>query len=1007
MPTVCPRCRRNLPSSEEPPRYCAFCGQRLSDDPLPVTPHPADDGTTIIQGPAPLPELPVEETTPAEIGGYRLLRLIGVGGMGRVFEAESIESGQKVAVKLLSSQLVRNPTSVERFRQEGRLASQLSHPRCVFVYAADTEDGRPYIVMELMPGETIKDVIDRRGPLPPQEAIQLIVDVIDGLQEAHRFGVIHRDVKPSNCFMMPDGRVKIGDFGLSKSLGSDGRLTQTGAFLGTVLYASPEQIRGEAVEYASDVYSVSSTLFHMLTGRPAFEHENITAALAKIISEDAPSVRSIRPEVPRALAKVVEKGLERDRNRRWQTLDELREALLALVPSHLSYGGLTIRVGAYVLDEIFVRLLLVLPLSMLAQALLGSAVLPAQSITLVVLPLYFILLEGLWGGSLGKRLLRLRVCKIGSTDPPGLKAAALRTLCFYLLVVVTLYPARVLLEVGGAWGFLAIAPFAAGLLLLIVPMRKTNDFRGLHELVSNTCVLKLPRRTVPLTLTSKRGNRILNMPPARMPLPTSIGPYAVRGGMPTSNGAIVLAEDTLLGRHILVQVHPRSQAPALQAPTSNGQMVSRPTRARFLQHGEVDLGNGKLDWDAFVAPSGSALTDIAGASRRLTWSEARPLLEQLTDELRTAQREGSLPPVLGLDQIWVMRDGRLQMLDDPVPRPGERPMLSNSPLELLRDTATFTLEGRVRLVGAPAKRIEAPVPLHAAAFLDRLLGNHRPIANLDECAEALKETRDQPTQVDQQLRLAHITVQTVILAIGLASMFLVSGLFAVMALIEREQRIRAGESLLQTLNDPAGLSRLQQTPEMQPSLADPPRLYAALGRQLEVDRQEANRLRESLNVVTGSLMKLVQSSGNYTEVQSAQRALHGENASDRPIIERFGDWRAACTIILFWPFFWMVVAFVLRGGFSYLILGIGIVDAHGRPIRRQTAALRALAVWLPIALLLCASAWVQAHHPTLVNLHSMVWLIALLLLPLYLGLALTQPNRPPQDRLFGTVLVPR
>ena len=127
--------------------------------------------------------MPVEESTPEQIGGYRLLRLLGVGRHGRVFEAESIESGQKVAVKLLSSQLTKNQTSIERFRQEGRLASQLSHPRCVFVFAADTENGRPFIVMEFMPGETIKDLIDRRGPLPAQEAIRLIVDVIEGFRK--------------------------------------------------------------------------------------------------------------------------------------------------------------------------------------------------------------------------------------------------------------------------------------------------------------------------------------------------------------------------------------------------------------------------------------------------------------------------------------------------------------------------------------------------------------------------------------------------------------------------------------------------------------------------------------------------------------------------------------------------------------------------------------------------------------------------------------------------------
>src|SRR5262249_55375711 len=185
----------------------------------------------------------------------------GSGGMGTVYEAKGEHTGQRVAVKLLAAPFAAQSHSLERFRQEGQLASLIAHPRCVFVLAADEEAGRPYIVMELMPGDTLRDLIERRGPLPPAEAVAKILDVIDGLREAHRLGILHRDVKPSNCFLLPDGRVKVGDFGLSKSLAADTGLTQTGTFLGTVLYASPEQVRGEGIDYAADVYSVCATLY--------------------------------------------------------------------------------------------------------------------------------------------------------------------------------------------------------------------------------------------------------------------------------------------------------------------------------------------------------------------------------------------------------------------------------------------------------------------------------------------------------------------------------------------------------------------------------------------------------------------------------------------------------------------------------------------------------------------------------------------------------------------------
>jgi eukaryotic-like serine/threonine-protein kinase len=293
MQISCPQCGKTLPETAEPPRFCAFCGERLrgSTEVSPV----ALNTTTAYVAPPPQAD---PDPMPPQLGGYKLLRLLGTGGMGRVYEAEPPGGGSRVALKLLSNRLQANPTSVERFRQEGRLAAQIVHPRCVFVMAADADGGQPYIAMELMTGETLKDLVDRKGPLPAAEAIRLILDAIDGLMEAHRIGVIHRDVKPSNCFLLADGRVKIGDFGLSKSLGSTNQLTQSGAFLGTVLYASPEQIRGQPVDFATDVYSVSATLYFLLTGQPPFYHENVTAALAKIISEDAPPIRTLNPIWP-------------------------------------------------------------------------------------------------------------------------------------------------------------------------------------------------------------------------------------------------------------------------------------------------------------------------------------------------------------------------------------------------------------------------------------------------------------------------------------------------------------------------------------------------------------------------------------------------------------------------------------------------------------------------------------------------------------------------------------
>ncbi|MBX9581839.1 MAG: protein kinase, partial [Gemmataceae bacterium] len=447
MRTTCPRCLRSLSTADPggPPVFCMYCGQKLRDDaPTATAPavgvSPGDLPTTDL---APFTDNP-EDTTdlagPAEVGGYRLLRKLGTGGMGTVYEAEAPGTGARVAVKLLSPRLASNPASVERFRQEGRLASQLSHPRCVFVLAADTDAGRPYIVMELMPGKTLKDLVDERGPLPPAEAVAHTLDVVDGLTEAHRLGVLHRDVKPSNCFLTADGRAKVGDFGLSKSLaGSPNRqITQSGAFLGTVLFASPEQLKSEPLDYTSDVYSVCATLYYLLCGQPPYHHESVTAALLKTAEGPPESLRAKRPGVSRSLERAVMRGLEQDRVRRWQTLDELRDALAALLPSRQVPARPRSLVGAYVLDSILLLLFVQTPVEMAGGLLDGAEGPDGVSgrffpVELAVSTAYFALLEGLFGATVGKWLLGLRVSRVGRTGPPGVGPALVRAAAFNAL----------------------------------------------------------------------------------------------------------------------------------------------------------------------------------------------------------------------------------------------------------------------------------------------------------------------------------------------------------------------------------------------------------------------------------------------------------------------------------------------------------------------------------------------------------------------------------------------
>ncbi len=287
---------------------------------------------------------------PVRVPGYRIIRRLGQGGMGTVYEAEESGTGRRVALKLITPHVATSPYAVDRFRREGRIASGLDHPRCVFVLKADFADGLPYIIMELMPGETLRQHATRQGALRPDEAVLMILDVIEGLHEAHRLGVVHRDIKPSNCFLTADGRVKLGDFGLAKSLYEPSDLSASGQFIGTPDFASPEQIKGLPLDARADLYSVAATLYALLAGHPPFRGHNPAATLARVVSEDPPPIRASRPDVPESLERIVLRGMNRDCDRRWADLEEFRMALLPFAPGRVTPGTLGLRLAAFFAD---------------------------------------------------------------------------------------------------------------------------------------------------------------------------------------------------------------------------------------------------------------------------------------------------------------------------------------------------------------------------------------------------------------------------------------------------------------------------------------------------------------------------------------------------------------------------------------------------------------------------------------------------------------------------------
>ncbi len=211
--------------------------------------------------------------TGTALGGYRIVRELGEGGMGIVYEAVDTALDRRVALKVLHSEYSRNPELLERFRTEAKAQANLNHANIATLYAFVAEGGQAGMVMEYVDGETIAQIIQRRGLLPSDYAIPLFRQALLGIGYAHRRGIIHRDIKPANLMVDRQGMVKVMDFGIAKVLGSRG-LTRTGTQMGTAFYMSPEQITSKGVDIRSDIYSLGVTLYEMLTASVPFQGES-------------------------------------------------------------------------------------------------------------------------------------------------------------------------------------------------------------------------------------------------------------------------------------------------------------------------------------------------------------------------------------------------------------------------------------------------------------------------------------------------------------------------------------------------------------------------------------------------------------------------------------------------------------------------------------------------------------------------------------------------------------
>jgi beta-lactam-binding protein with PASTA domain/tRNA A-37 threonylcarbamoyl transferase component Bud32 len=276
-------------------------------------------------------------TTPQVLGErYEIGGVLGRGGMAEVHRGRDLRLGREVAVKVLRHDLARDPSFQVRFRREAQAAASLNHPAIVAVY--DTGEDRtpngatPYIVMEYVEGETLRDVLRREGRLSPERAMSLTADICAALDFSHRNGIVHRDVKPGNVMITPQGTVKVMDFGIARAVSdSAATMTSTAAVIGTAQYLSPEQARGEGVDARSDVYSAGCLLYELVTGTPPFTGDSPVAVAYQHVREDPRTPSSINPEIPPELDAILLKAMSKNPANRYQSAADMRADLLRAV----------------------------------------------------------------------------------------------------------------------------------------------------------------------------------------------------------------------------------------------------------------------------------------------------------------------------------------------------------------------------------------------------------------------------------------------------------------------------------------------------------------------------------------------------------------------------------------------------------------------------------------------------------------------------------------------------
>ena len=737
-----------MPLSTMPDRgTCRTCGAPLIDERLEIcaacllavaaASGSSDSPTVTATGNASGAAGSVARLVPGQIfGPYRIERLLGKGGMGEVYEAVQREHGRRVAVKVVSGRLT-DPGERSRFLREGQLAASVHHPNSVYVFGAEEIDGVPVIAMELLAGGTLKDQVERMGPLDPAEAVDAILQVIAGLDAAHQAGVLHRDVKPSNCFLALDGTVKVGDFGLSISALTQrsGTLTASGVVRATPQFAAPEQLKGEPLDVRTDIYAVGATLHYLLTGHAPFEADTLGSLLARVLSEPAPSARLLQPAVPAGLDRIVVRCLAKEPEDRPPDYASLHHALRPFSTEALVPAERPLRFAAGAIDH-----LVLFPVAGAVAFGAYPSSLGWQAASFVAWVIYFAILEGIWGASVGKWVCGLRVAKATGLGAVGVGRALTRAVIYTLVWHAPAVALSVLDRSDWSGGPAAAArllflsmPYLL-LAILFNPARRNRLASVCDRLTATSVVVNGVRTVVPSVDVEERARRVDDLP--------DVGPYHVVGVLSTTGlGQVLVAYDDALRRR--VWIHATTGVPAVSLTRCQ---LARTGRLRWLTGARV----GNVGWDAYEAPGGAALRHIAETPQ--PWQLVKRWLIQLAREIDEGVADGTLES-LALDRVWITRRGEAILLDYGIGPTGTSELATSltGRQQFLHDVASAGLMGW-RDTGPVA--IERPLPLAARETLARVA--RAAFGSFDGVRAALEHLRHRPDAVSHRRRAASL-----------------------------------------------------------------------------------------------------------------------------------------------------------------------------------------------------------------------------------------------------------